>query len=224
MTWTVIERRGVKPYKPRYRTVKRLIELFLCLMSVPIMVPVGAIIAMAIRLDSSGPIFFIQERIGKGGRIFRIYKFRTMYQNIDDSGHRAFMRAFVNGNLPKETDSPKTFKPFKKNQVTKVGQFLRKTSLDELPQLINVLKGEMSFVGPRPNVPWEVEAYHGWHTERLEVLPGITGLAQIRGRSNITFDQIVQYDIAYIKNQSLKLDIKILWWTFSSVLFGHGAE
>ncbi len=147
-----------------------------------------------------------------------------MYHNIDDSGHKAFMKAFVNGNLSGDAGSQKTFKPFAKNQVTRVGRLLRKTSLDELPQLTNVLKGEMSFVGPRPNVPWEVEAYHGWHTERLEILPGITGLAQIKGRSNITFDQIVQYDVEYIKNQSLNLDIKILWWTVTSVLFGHGAE
>jgi lipopolysaccharide/colanic/teichoic acid biosynthesis glycosyltransferase len=224
MTWTVIERKGVKPYKPRYQAIKRLVELLFCLITAPIMIPMGAMIALAIRLDSSGPILFVQERIGKGGRVFRIYKFRTMYHNIDDSGHKAFMKAFVNGNLSGDAGSQKTFKPFAKNQVTRVGRLLRKTSLDELPQLINVLKGDMSFVGPRPNVPWEVEAYHGWHTERLEILPGITGLAQIRGRSNITFDQIVQYDVEYIKNQSLSLDIKILWWTVTSVLFGHGAE
>lgn len=224
MTWTVIERRGVRPYNPRYQAVKRIVELLLCVITAPIVVPIGVIIALAIRLDSTGPIFFVQKRIGKGGRIFKIYKFRTMRHNVDDSGHRAFMKAFVNGDLSAENSPKKTFKPFSKNQVTRVGKFLRKTSLDELPQLINVLMGEMSFVGPRPNVPWEVEAYHGWHTERLEVLPGITGLAQIRGRSNITFDEIVRYDVEYIKHQSLALDLKILWWTVTSVLFGHGAE
>ena len=101
---------------------------------------------------------------------------------------------------------------------------MRKTSLDELPQLINVFKGEMSFVGPRPNVPWEVEEYRGWHKERFEVLPGITGLAQVRGRSGIPFDEIVQYDIEYIRKQSLMLDLQVLWWTVSSVLFGDGAQ
>lgn len=224
MTWTIIKRQGVKPYNPRYQTIKRVIELFLCVITAPVVVPIGAIIALAIRLDSTGPILFVQERIGKGGRIFKIYKFRTMHQNIDDSGHRTFMKAFVNGDLAEEADSRNTFKPFSKNQVTRVGKFLRKTSLDELPQLINVFKGEMSLVGPRPNVPWEVEAYRGWHTERLEILPGITGLAQIKGRSNITFDEIVQYDVMYIKYQSLMLDVKILWWTLTSVLFGRGAE
>jgi lipopolysaccharide/colanic/teichoic acid biosynthesis glycosyltransferase len=96
--------------------------------------------------------------------------------------------------------------------------------LDELPQLINIFRGEMSLVGPRPNVPWEVEEYKGWHQERLEVLPGITGLAQVRGRSGIVFDEIVQYDIEYIEKQSLGLDLKILWWTFASVLMGRGAH
>ena len=116
------------------------------------------------------------------------------------------------------------FKPFDKNHVTPIGRILRKTSLDELPQLINVLKGQMSLVGPRPNVVWEVEEYKGWHKERLEVLPGITGLAQVKGRSGILFDEIVEYDIEYIENQSLMLDLKILWWTFAAVLVGKGAH
>jgi lipopolysaccharide/colanic/teichoic acid biosynthesis glycosyltransferase len=145
-----------------------------------------------------------------------------MYHNLDTSAHRAFMKAFVNGQI--QGDQGKTvFKPFEQNQVTRVGRLLRKTSLDELPQLINVFKGEMGLVGPRPNVPWEVEEYRAAHQERLEVLPGITGLAQVRGRSGITFDEIVQYDIEYIEKHCLTLDLKILWWTFASVLFGKGA-
>ena len=147
-----------------------------------------------------------------------------MHYNIDDSSHRVFMKKYVNGQIANNNGSHRVFKPFKSNQITRIGRILRKTSLDELPQVINVLKGDMSLVGPRPNVPWEVEAYHGWHIERLEVLPGITGLAQVRGRSGITFDQIVRYDIEYIEKQGLKLDLQILWWTFTSVLFGSGAE
>lgn len=223
MTWMAIERRGVKLYKPYYQTIRRVVELILCVIAVPFLLPIGLIIALAIRLDSPGPVFFLQERVGKGGRLFKIIKFRTMCYNVDDSSHRTFMRKFVNGQIA-EIGGKKVFKPFKSSQVTRVGRILRKTSLDELPQLINVLKGEMSLVGPRPNVPWEVEAYDGWHIERLEVFPGITGLAQVRGRSGITFDQIVSYDIEYIENQNLKKDLQILWWTFTSVLFGNGAE
>jgi lipopolysaccharide/colanic/teichoic acid biosynthesis glycosyltransferase len=192
-------------------------------MAVPFLLPIGLIIALAIRLDSPGPVFFVQERVGKGGRSFKMIKFRTMHIKIDDSSHRLFMQQYINGQIS-TNGNLQVFKPFKANQVTRIGRLLRKTSLDELPQIINVLKGEMSLVGPRPNVRWEVEAYHGWHVERLEVLPGITGLAQVRGRSGITFDQIVRYDVEYIEQQSLKLDLLILWWTFASVLFGGGAE
>jgi lipopolysaccharide/colanic/teichoic acid biosynthesis glycosyltransferase len=222
MTWLVIERPGVKLYKPYYRTIKRVLEIILCLLLAPFLVPLFLAIAVAIKLGSPGPIFFVQERIGKGGRSFKMIKFRTMHHNLDTSAHRAFMKAFVNGQI--QEDNGKTvFKPFEQNQVTRVGRLLRKTSLDELPQLINVFKGEMGLVGPRPNVPWEVEEYRAAHQERLEVLPGITGLAQVRGRSGITFDEIVQYDIEYIEKHCLTLDLKILWWTFASVLFGKGA-
>jgi lipopolysaccharide/colanic/teichoic acid biosynthesis glycosyltransferase len=181
-------------------------------------------IAVAIWLDSPGPVFFTQERVGKGRTPFRIIKFRTMYHNIDKEAHRLFMKEYINGRITQPVGEKEVFKPFQANQVTRVGHILRKTSLDELPQLINVLKGEMSLVGPRPNVPWEVDEYQGWHIERLEVLPGITGLAQVKGRSNIMFNTIVHYDIEYIKKQSLALDLKILWWTVASVLFSKGAH
>jgi lipopolysaccharide/colanic/teichoic acid biosynthesis glycosyltransferase len=189
----------------------------------PFLVPLALFIALMIRLNSPGPILFAQERIGKGGRLFKMFKFRTMYQDVDRDSHRAFMKAFINGQTTVK-DGHQVFKPFDRSHLTRVGRLLRKTSLDELPQLINVFRGEMSLVGPRPNVPWEVEEYKGWHKERLEVLPGITGLAQVRGRSGILFDEIVQYDIEYIESQSLWLDLKILWWTVASVVFGKGAH
>jgi lipopolysaccharide/colanic/teichoic acid biosynthesis glycosyltransferase len=189
----------------------------------PVFVLIGIMIAIAIRLDSPGPIFFIQERVGKGGRIFKMVKFRTMHHNLNQEAHQKFMKAYVNG-MGKNAEGKQVFKPFSTGDVTFVGRILRKTSLDELPQLINVLRGEMSFIGPRPNVVWEVEEYRGWHKERLEVLPGITGLAQVRGRSCITFDKIVEYDIEYVEKQSLKLDLQIVWWTITSVLFGKGAH
>ena len=224
MNWTVMERPRVRENKKSYyHTIKRILEITLCLLAMPIVVPLGIFIAAVIRFDSSGPVLFIQDRVGKNGKLFKIIKFRTMYHDIDDSAHRAFMKQYVSGQLTNDQGEPeKVFKPFKANQVTRIGRLLRKTSLDELPQLINVIRNEMSFVGPRPNVVWEVEAYSDWHAERLRVLPGITGLAQIRGRSRITFDEIVQHDLEYIEKQSLRLDFKILWWTLASVLFRNG--
>jgi undecaprenyl-phosphate galactose phosphotransferase len=224
MSWLVLERPIVKLYKPYYQTIKRFLEVSICLLLAPFFVFLGLIIAIIIRLDSSGPVFFVQERVGKGGRIFKIYKFRTMYHNLNKASHQTFMKAFVNGTVQETVEGNKVFKPFKSQEVTPVGRILRKTSLDELPQLINVYKGEMSLVGPRPNVIWEVEEYHGWHKERLEVLPGITGLAQVRGRSGLSFDRIVEYDIEYVEKQSITLDLKIVWWTIASVLFGKGAQ
>jgi lipopolysaccharide/colanic/teichoic acid biosynthesis glycosyltransferase len=200
-------------------------DLTLCLVSLPLAIVVMAVIGLMIFLDSPGPILFVQERIGCGERRFRIYKFRTMKRDCDDRSSREFMQAFVTGQINQDdgSDNQAMYKPKRRDQITRVGRILRRTSLDELPQIFNVLRGEMSLVGPRPNVPWEVEVYRGWHNERLEVLPGITGLAQVRGRSGISFDNIVQYDIEYIEKRSLKLDFQILWWTLLLVIQGRGA-
>lgn len=223
MELAVISRPYILPYRTSYRIAKRVLDLIIVLLALPAVLPLILLCALAIRLDSPGPVFFVQERVGKGGRRFKIYKFRTMRHDLDRSAHKEFMRAFVNGEIGKNGSGKAIYKPFQQSQVTRVGHILRKTSLDELPQLINVFRGEMSMVGPRPNVPWEVEEYRGWHKERLEVLPGITGLAQVRGRSGINFDTIVEYDIEYVEKQSLKLDLQILWWTMLSVLYSQGA-
>ena len=189
MSWLVIERVGIKPYRPHYQAAKRIFDLTVCILLLPILAPLGLIIALLIRLDSSGPALFVQQRAGKDRRPFRMYKFRTMHHNIDRESHRSFMKAYVNGKIKADADSGEVvFKPSHGSQITRIGRLLRKTSLDELPQVWNVIAGEMSLVGPRPNVTWEVEEYQGWHNERLEVLPGITGLAQVRGRSGILFD------------------------------------
>lgn len=224
MDLEIINQPQVFLYRKEYQIAKRVMDLALSLLAMPLALPLLTICALAIRIDSPGPVFFVQERIGKGGRRFRMYKFRTMQHNLDDRYHRTFMKAFVNGRIGDNENGGAIYKPVQAAQVTRVGHILRKTSLDELPQLINVLRGEMSLVGPRPNVLWEFEEYKGWHNERLEVLPGITGLAQVRGRSGITFDSIVKYDIEYIVRQSLAMDLKILWWTVVSVLFGKGAQ
>ena len=207
----------------RYQPTKHVVDIALCLLILPLALPIMAICALAIYLTSSGPVFFVQERIGKGGRPFRLYKFRTMEIDFDDSNCRAFMQAFVRGELGNEDADNEVFKPVRSSPITRVGRLLRKASLDELPQLINVFRGEMSLVGPRPNVPWEVEVYRPWHHERLEILPGVTGLAQVRGRSCIKFDAIVNYDIEYLETQSLILDLKILWWTALMVIRGKHA-
>jgi lipopolysaccharide/colanic/teichoic acid biosynthesis glycosyltransferase len=182
------------------------------------------IIAIAIKLDSSGPVFFVQERVGRYGRRFRMYKFRTYSHSHDPRTDQAFMKAYISGKVS-STDEPTRprYKPNNQGQITRLGSLLRKTSLDEIPQIINILLGEMSLIGPRPNIPWEVETYQLWHTERLDVLPGITGLAQVKGRSNLGFDELVRYDIHYVRNQSLVMDLKILWWTVLTVVTGLGA-
>jgi len=209
---------------PSYHFFKRMFDLTCTLAVLPFVLPLMALIALIIRFDSPGPALFKQKRVGKNGKLFEIYKFRSMVHRLDDSYHRAFMKAFIQGQIDETSvEGKKVFKPFSDSQVTRVGRFLRKTSLDELPQLFNVLKGDMSLIGPRPNVPWEVEAYKPWHYERLEVLPGITGLAQINGRSSISFDKIAQYDIEYARNQNLWLDLRILWKTFTAVIEKNGA-
>ena len=208
-----------------YLFAKRVFDLFICLGGLPAVLCLIAFFATAIVLDSPGSPFFIQERVGKDGRRFRMYKFRTLRCDYNEPAHRLYMQTFVLGENDASLNSPCSTgnKPPIQNDITRVGNFLRKNSLDELPQIFNVLKGEMSLIGPRPNVTWEVEIYKEWHYARLGVLPGITGLAQVRGRSNITFDEIVRNDLEYIQKQSFKLDLQILWWTILGVIGGEGA-
>src|SRR3974377_478796 len=224
MELMTINQPSVFPRRIGYRIPKRAMDIALCLLLLPVALPIMAVSALAIYFNSPGPVIFVQARIGKGGRLFRMYKFRTMVCGSDDSNCRAFMQAFVRGQLGPEDEDQEIFKPVRGPQITRVGRVLRKTSIDELPQIINVLRGEMSWVGPRPNVPCEVEVYRPWHHERLELLPGVTGLAQVRGRSCIKFDTIVNYDIEYLEKQSLMLDLKILWWTLFAVINKYGAK
>ena len=220
----VLNRPYAHLHRRGYRFAKRVFDVTVCLAILPLALVAMAIISIAIFLDSAGPVFFIQERVGCGERRFRIYKFRTMRSDYDDRSSHEFMKAFIAGQINGNNGNGEAvYKPKHQAQITRAGRILRRTSLDELPQIFNVLRGEMSLVGPRPNVPWEVEVYRGWHNERLEVIPGITGLAQVRGRSGISFDSIVEYDIEYIERQSLKLDFQILWWTALSVIQGRGA-
>lgn len=223
MGFAIINLPRVYPRRPDYQKSKRLIDFIICIVLSPLIIPVAILCALAVYLDSGKPIIFMQARIGKGGKSFRIYKFRTLKASFDGSQFQPFMRAYIRGDIGNDTIDNGTYKPMSEKYISRVGNFLRRTSLDELPQLINVLKGEMSIVGPRPNVPWEVDEYWPWHYERLEVLPGMTGLAQVNGRSCISFDSIVRFDINYIENQGLQLDLKIIWQTIGSVILSKSA-
>ena len=203
------------------RVVKRAIDLAGSLVALILLSPLYALIAIAIKLTSKGPILFKQDRVGEYGIRFSCLKFRSMYYKNDAKIHQEYVRGLIagkhdgTGNIYKIKDDPR---------VTPVGKFLRKTSLDELPQFFNVLKGEMSLVGPRPPIPYEVEAYEIWHRRRfLEAKPGITGLWQVEGRSKTKFDEMVRLDLRYVKTWSPWLDIKILLRTPAAVFRGDGA-
>jgi lipopolysaccharide/colanic/teichoic acid biosynthesis glycosyltransferase len=196
-----------------YRLGKRIFDITLCLLMLPAFLASMTVIALIIWVDDPGPILFKQQRTGKGGRRFGMYKFRTMIVNAEEQK--------VQYNHLNELSWP-DFKITNDPRITRVGRILRKTSLDELPQIINVLKSEMSLVGPRPT-SFDVSTYSLWHTERLEVLPGITGLWQISGRSNVDFDERLRLDVDYIERQSLWLDIEILFRTVTVVFSQRGA-
>lgn len=193
--------------------IKRGLDLALCIVASPLLVPVGLVCAIAVRLDSPGPIIFTQLRTGHDGRRFRMYKFRTMVRNAEEL--KASL-AHLNI-LP-----PPDFKIIDDPRITRVGKFLRASSLDELPQVLNVVKGDMSLVGPRPT-SFEPSTYRLWHTERLEVKPGITGLWQIEGRNEMTFDERLRLDLRYMREMSLVTDLAILFRTVFSVLGRKGA-
>lgn len=196
-----------------YFVSKRIIDLTLCLLLLPIILPVVAVCGLALWLENPGPVLFTQLRTGRGGRRFAMYKLRTMVTNAEQLKQE--LRHLNELTWPdfKITNDPR---------VTRVGRVLRKTSLDELPQIFNVLRGDMSFVGPRPT-SFSANTYSLWHTERLEVQPGITGLWQISGRSDVDFDDRLRLDIQYIRQRSLWFDLKLMILTVTAVLKSKGA-
>jgi exopolysaccharide biosynthesis polyprenyl glycosylphosphotransferase len=206
-----------------YPLLKRLLDIIIAGLMIVVLSPIMAIIALAIKLDSPGPIVFRQTRIGKNHRPFTFYKFRSMYHKADTSVHQQFVKNLINGQVP-SNNGHVTYKLTGDKRITRVGAFIRKTSLDELPQLFNVLKGDMSLVGPRPPIPYEVAEYRDWHHRRLSVTPGLTGLWQVRGRSLVSFDEMVAMDIAYVEQRSLWLDLTLLVQTIPVVLSGRGAR
>ena len=194
--------------------VKRTMDIVLSLVLIVLLFPLFVVIATAIKLDSPGSVILRQIRVGKGERLFTCYKFRSMRRGADTEKAQLLTRNEQNGPWFKMRDDPR---------VTRVGRFLRRGSLDELPQLLNVLMGHMSLVGPRPALPFEVQRYQPWHKRRLEVAPGMTGLWQVSGRSNLTFDEMVLLDLYYTENWSPLLDIQILLRTMPKVITGEGA-
>jgi exopolysaccharide biosynthesis polyprenyl glycosylphosphotransferase len=208
------------------RVIKRTIDIIGSAFALFVLSPLLIVIAAAIKLTSKGPILFTQQRLGQYGARFTFLKFRSMYFKSDAKIHRDYVRKLISAKEDhQQPDGDKGVYKIKNDpRVTPVGGFLRKTSLDELPQFINVLMGEMSLVGPRPPIPYEVEAYDLWHRRRfLEAKPGITGLWQVEGRSRIKFDEMVRLDLKYAKTWSPWLDIKILLRTPGAVLRGDGA-
>jgi len=212
----------------------RIVDLTLIVLAMPILLLLFLLIAIAIRSDSSGPVFFVQERVGARLKVkddqliwtvtpFRMMKFRSMVNDADQSLHEEHIKQFVHGTVEATEDSSASVKIAHDPRITRVGNILRKTSLDELPQLINVLKGDMSLVGPRPVPLYEVAEYQEWHFERLAARPGITGLWQIEGRGQVSFEEMIRMDIAYVERQSLWLNLKILARTPFAVLSGRGA-
>jgi len=217
----IAEVAGIPLIGTKHRTIggfdlamKRAIDFAASLLGLIVLSPLMALIALAIKLESPGPALFKQERVGRNGRRFGIYKFRSMVADAEEQ--KADLEALneADGPLFKIKDDPRR---------TRMGRLLRKLSLDELPQLYNVLRGDMSLVGPRPNIPAEVEQYQEWHKRRLDVVPGITGLWAVSGRSDLTFDEMTLLDIYYIENWSPAMDLKIALRTIPRVLTGAGA-
>lgn len=220
-----LEMRGKK--NPTGRIAKRMIDIAGSSFLLLLLSPVFLIVATAIKLTSRGPVLFRQSRIGQHGKAFTFLKFRSMYVNNDESEHKKYVLELIKGEAAKKPSNGNgsgVFKLTNDSRITPVGKFLRRSSIDELPQLINVVLGEMSLVGPRPPLPYEVEAYEVWHRRRLlEAKPGITGLWQVHGRSRVEFDDMVRLDLRYARECSPWLDIKILLQTPKAVIAGDGA-
>jgi exopolysaccharide biosynthesis polyprenyl glycosylphosphotransferase len=207
---------GVKSVRisPFTRFLKRAIDVIFSLLVLVVTAPLMGLIAVAIKLDSPGPVLFRQARVGKGGKPFTVYKFRSMKTGADEQ--KELLRGL------NEADGP-IFKIKDDPRVTRMGHWLRRFSLDELPQFYNVLRGDMSIIGPRPPLQEEVAEYQPWHMRRLDIAPGITGLWQVSGRSELPFDEMALLDIYYVEQWRPALDLQILLRTIPTILFGDGA-
>jgi exopolysaccharide biosynthesis polyprenyl glycosylphosphotransferase len=209
-----------------HRVAKRTFDTLAVTPGLILLSPLLLIIAIAIKLDSPGPVLYRQSRVGENGRLFTMLKFRSMQIGASEDVHKAHVQRIVSRNLsPEELNGNRrgTLKMGNDTRVTRVGRIIRKTSLDELPQLFNVLRGEMSLVGPRPDVPYAVELYNEWHKRRFKCLPGLTGWWQVKGRNRVSYDEMIRMDIYYIEHMSFWLDLKILLLTPWAMVSGRGA-
>jgi undecaprenyl-phosphate galactose phosphotransferase len=199
---------------------KRIFDIFLASLGLVILSPLFLTISIAVKLTSKGPIFFYQDRVGRQGKPFKFYKFRSMYvDNSEDEERKSMMLNFI-----KNSDENSGKKIINKSRITSIGKIIRKTSLDELPQLFNVIKGDMSLVGPRPCLPYEYQNYTNWQKRRVDVLPGCTGIWQVTGRSTVSFKDSIVLDLYYINNMSPWMDLQILFKTIPVILFARGGE
>ncbi|MFL6227917.1 MAG: sugar transferase [Pyrinomonadaceae bacterium] len=214
-----------EPLSGAARLTKRSFDVMVSLTALVVLSPLWLVIALLIKLDSKGAVFYRQERVGMDGRVFLFLKFRTMRADSDDAAHRDYQRKLIAGRPDTNLgdDARPVYKLRDDPRVTRTGRVLRRLSLDELPQLLNVLRGEMSLVGPRPPIPYEVEAYELWHRKRLDMKPGLTGLWQVSGRNRLSFDEMVRLDLFYIENWSPLLDLKIILRTLPVMLRGDDA-
>lgn len=202
----------------------RALDVIVAAVLLIILLPVMLLIAAAIRLDSGGPVLFRQRRLGRSLKPFTVQKFRTMRHGASHDVHREFVVSLIAGNEPSRTEGKPKFKLCSDDRVTRVGGFLRRSSLDELPQLWNVLRGEMSLVGPRPPIPYEVEHYPAHWFARFAVKPGVTGLWQVSGRSELTLEEMITLDVQYVQRRSVWLNLRILLRTVPAVLSLRGAS
>lgn len=205
----------------RRSAADRLTRLFDVVVSLVLLVglaPLMVIVAILVRASSPGPVLFRQSRAGLHKRPFEMLKFRTMYVDCDDGVHRDFVGRMLQGKDPRCADNPGLFKLTGDQRVTPIGRLLRSTSLDELPQLINVLRGEMALVGPRPALAWEIELYQPHHHERFDVKPGITGMWQVSGRNRLTMNEALELDVKYARTRSVALDLRILVRTLPAIV------
>lgn len=207
---------------PAYQRRKRILDIVLTLLLLPLVLPVCLVVAFVIWLDSPGPILFKQKRVGLNGVEFSMYKFRSMYMHTNEEAHRQAIKLYMNGEALNNGASGNSHKLVDDPRVTRVGRFIRKTSIDELPQFINVLRGEMSLVGPRPPLPYEVELYSPRDRLRLCGKPGLTGLWQVYGRSRVPFAEMVELDLVYLQEQSIWKDIKLIILTVPVMLSARG--
>ena len=206
-----------------FNKIKHGLDAIFVLPAFLLLLPIFVTIGIAIKLNSHGPVFFRAKAVGRNGKPFCMYKFRSMQVDTGNGVHKEYVTKFINGNITHDSGKGGVFKITEDERITSIGKFLRKLSLDELPQLINVLKGEMSLVGPRPCLPYEYEVYKDWHKKRLSIRPGITGVWQVTGRSAVSFEDMVLLDLYYIYNRNIFMDLNILYETIFAVLEKRGA-